>query len=783
MFRICKQDLPVPVKARTVVSFGNINLLEDTPMRKNSFHKGKTFYSILGLLVIFINVPMLIALLFTQRTLEHSHGSFLSILGALQETQMQYIQEVNPGQSHAEQLSALQTHPILKELGGAGALEYGADIKEAEQILLSVTPPHSDNGQITTYLYFVNSNYLIDSSHPGGNAVEMANPLIFSGFDGLHSSYAGVPRNFLYSEDGQTSEEHSIYTAAVFPDVIFIFDIRFYEYPNSSRADMSLSEKLTASLQDVELCYYDSYGNVRAISGGRELIYQYDYDTIGPDSNHYFSFRHNGHFYLCHYVFNKNNMTKFALFCRDEIAEELHKTSILTWVSGGVLLAAFLTCAIIYTRRAYRPISSLVTRLNPDSGAGRPVQDEFEVLNEAIDSFDDRLNKRDHLLSKYYLLRVLRGQRADILEDYQDEWFSDEGVYSFAVAALHVDEFQGSGLYDEAKLENTVTAFLKAENRDIRIVSDSDFLYIAFRLPREAHDADLVQVFQQLQQQLDGYYISVYISDIHACARELRRCYNEAMAVSEYYIANEKISIIANNASTPQTGLTRGTVSPDFGQLRKLSDCITALSVEEALCVFDDLTFQLVQADGQPLRAESTLYNLLVNTIALAVYDIDTAGDTDKALIQQSVNLIRGADGVSQLRLRLQECLQSLNKKSDGQEYHYQRFEKIRDYIQEHYSDPNLDASSLAEHYKMSPSTITRLFKKYNNTGFLEYVHQTRVQKATELLQNTDLPISEISALVGYTNAATMNRAFKAHAKSTPSMIRKRAPDEKSQAE
>lgn len=751
-------------------------------MRKNNFHKGKTFYSILGLLVVFINVPILIALLFTQRTLEHSHASFLSVLGALQETQMQYIQEANPGQSHTDQLLALQAYPVLKELGEADELEYGAEIKEAENILLSVTPS-SEFGQITTYLYFTKSKYLIDSSDLGGNAVETVDPLVFSGFDGLDSSYTEVPRNFLYSVNGQGGEEHSLYTAAVFPNVIFIFDIYFYEYPNSSRPDMLLSEKLTASLRDVEVCYYDSYGNVRAISGNGELIYQYDYDTIGPDCNHYFPFRYNGHFYLCHYVFKENNMTKFALFCRDEIAEEQHRTSILIWVSSSILLVAFLACAILYTRHAYRPMGSLMTRLTQGKNEDSPLsRNEFEVLNEAIDSFDDRLSKRDHLLSKYYLLRVLRGQRADILEDYQDDWFSDESGYSFAVAALHVDEFQGSDLYDESQLENTVTAFFKAENWDIRMVSDSDFLYIAFRLPREAQDAELMQAFQRLQKQLSGYYISVYISDIHTCARELRRCYNEAMAVSEYYIANEKISIIANNATTPQASLTRGTVSPDFGQLRKLSDCIAALSVEEALRVFDDLTFQLVQMGGQPLTAESPLYNLLVNTIALAVYDIDIPGDVGKSAIQQHVNLIRGASGGAPLRLQLQECLQSLSKKSDGQEYDHQRFEKIRDYIQEHYSDPNLDSASIAEHYNMSPSTITRLFKKYNNTGFLEYVHQTRVKKATELLQNTDLPISEISARVGYTNAATMNRAFKAHAKSTPSMIRKRALDEKSQA-
>lgn len=749
-------------------------------MNKKPFQKGKTFYSILRLLIVCITIPILIALLLTQRALERSHDVLQSMLGATLKAQMTYIQDGNPGQNHMLQLSELRESTFLRELGEAEELTYGAEIEAAEAALLHATPAYSDNGQITTYLYFVKSNYLIDSSHPGGNAIGTAEAHIFSGFDGSDSGFSGPPRAYLHGTHYGSQEDYTIYTAEVFPGVIFIFEIYFCVSPSDSREDVSLSEVFTASLQDVETCYYDTYGNVRITSGSGELVFLYDYDALGPDSSGSFTFRHEGRFYLCLYVFNEHNTTRFALFFRDEIAEEQHRTSILLWAAGGVLLIALLTWAFFYTRRTYKPIGSLMTRVTPDKGSGHR-RDEFEVLSEALDSFDDRLSKQDRLLSKYYLLRVLRGQKADTLEDYQDDWFPDQGGHSFAVAALHVDEFQGSALYDEALLDDTVTAFFKEEGQEIRTVSDGDFLYIVFRLDPGAQDSDLLQLFQRLQQQMSDYYISVYISDIHTCVRELRRCYNEAMAVSEYYIANEKISIIANHAATPQASLTRGTATPDFGQLRKLSDCITALLADEALRVFDDLTFRLVQTGGQPLTVDSPLYNLLVNTVALAVYDIDLPGEAGKAAVQQHVNLIRSAAGVAPLRLQLQGSLQSLSKKSDGQEYDQQRFEKLRDYIREHYSDPNLDSASLAEHYNISPSTITRLFKKYNNTGFLEYVHQTRVQKATELLQNTDLPISEISALVGYTNAATMNRAFKAHAKSTPSMIRKRAADQRSQ--
>ncbi len=743
-------------------------------MKKHLFRNGKTFYSLLRLLVVVINVPILITLILTQRTLSLSHDSLQSILGTAQETQIKYIQEANPGRNHTEQLAQLKEYTFLQSLGSSDALEYNEQIKAAEEVLLSVTPSYSENGSITTYLFFDKSNYLIDSSAPGSNAINRVDPLIFSGLNSAVRPTADAPRVFLCAADDLHNGAHSIYTATVFPGVIFIFDICFPQYPTSSREDVSLSAELTASLKDAETCYYDSYGNIRMISGEPALAYLYDYYSIGPDGNGSFSFRHEGRFYLCYYVFNEHNTSKYAIFCRDEIAEEQHKTSILIWVSGSILVLASLAFAFFYTRRTYEPIRTLVAKVDPDGTEHpSPGQDEFALLNRAIDSFDDRLRKQDQLLNNYYLLRVLRGQRTDTLEDYRDDWFSEEGEHSYAVAALRVDEFRDGALYDETLLENTVSSFLNEEGWDVRTVWDGDFLLLVFRLSSTIQDAELLQAAQLLQQQFSNSYISVYVSNIHPSARDLRRCYNEALTVSEYYLAKDAVHVVSNCASTPHTLSKPGATSPDFSLLRKLSDCVSSLSSAEALRVFDELTAQIPQTSQN-----SPLYALLVDTVALAIYDVDLPIEASRSLIPRYIEQLRAAADIPALRLQLQDCLQTLTKKVDGQEIYDQRFEKIRDYIQEHYSDPNLDSASIAEHYQMSPSSITRLFKKYNNTGFLEYVHQTRVQKATELLQTTDLPISVISSRVGYTNAATMNRAFKAHAKSNPSTIRKLAATE-----
>ena len=109
-------------------------------MKKHLLRKGKTFYSILGLLIVFSYLPILVALFFTLQTLDHSHTTLKSMLATAQETQMTFSQDANPGRNHMDQLSTLREQTFLSHLGEARFLEYDPDIQQAEKILLSVTP-------------------------------------------------------------------------------------------------------------------------------------------------------------------------------------------------------------------------------------------------------------------------------------------------------------------------------------------------------------------------------------------------------------------------------------------------------------------------------------------------------------------------------------------------------------------------------------------------------------------------------------------------------------------
>ena len=100
------------------------------------------------------------------------------------------------------------------------------------------------------------------------------------------------------------------------------------------------------------------------------------------------------------------------------------------------------------------------------------------------------------------------------------------------------------------------------------------------------------------------------------------------------------------------------------------------------------------------------------------------------------------------------------------------RFEQIDQYTQQYYRDPNFSAHQLAEAFGTCPSNITRLFKKYKNSGFLEYLHLLRLKQAKKLLTETNYSVSDVAILVGYSNALTMTRAFKRYLGTTPGAYR-----------
>ncbi|WP_179215942.1 helix-turn-helix domain-containing protein [Paenibacillus sp. MY03] len=98
----------------------------------------------------------------------------------------------------------------------------------------------------------------------------------------------------------------------------------------------------------------------------------------------------------------------------------------------------------------------------------------------------------------------------------------------------------------------------------------------------------------------------------------------------------------------------------------------------------------------------------------------------------------------------------------------------VKQYIHEHYNDSNLSHAHLEKEFGLTASYLSRLFKEEFGVKFIDYLSQTRIEKAIELLKAyPDKTVQSIAEEVGYMHGITFIRAFKKYTGSTPGNYRK----------
>lgn len=101
----------------------------------------------------------------------------------------------------------------------------------------------------------------------------------------------------------------------------------------------------------------------------------------------------------------------------------------------------------------------------------------------------------------------------------------------------------------------------------------------------------------------------------------------------------------------------------------------------------------------------------------------------------------------------------------------------VIDYIHEHYQN-SITISELADLLHFSEPYFMRYFKRHTGVTSVDYINDFRMNKAIELLMNTENSIMEIAIQVGMHNISYFNRLFKKKYEMTPKEYRKKYQEE-----
>jgi len=90
------------------------------------------------------------------------------------------------------------------------------------------------------------------------------------------------------------------------------------------------------------------------------------------------------------------------------------------------------------------------------------------------------------------------------------------------------------------------------------------------------------------------------------------------------------------------------------------------------------------------------------------------------------------------------------------------------DYIEKNYANTQLNLNSVCSYLGISTSRFSAIFKEATKATFMDVLIKTRMEKAMELLENTDLKNYEIAERVGFSDPHYFSLSFKKVTGMTP---------------
>lgn len=95
------------------------------------------------------------------------------------------------------------------------------------------------------------------------------------------------------------------------------------------------------------------------------------------------------------------------------------------------------------------------------------------------------------------------------------------------------------------------------------------------------------------------------------------------------------------------------------------------------------------------------------------------------------------------------------------------KFNMVMKYINQNYMF-DIPLEKIADIAGYSKYHFSRIFKKYNNVSYIQYINGKRIKAAERLLIDPSLSVTEVAMRAGFASLTTFNRAFKKAKNCTP---------------
>lgn len=485
---------------------------------------------------------------------------------------------------------------------------------------------------------------------------------------------------------------------------------------------------------------------------------------------------------------DSSGFTIFNIVPYSNIFSGLPQLAIITLLVGILVLGIGMFISFRTSARLSAPIEVLYNNYVKKS-SGDHDGDELDELSKAFSDMYMKTDKLEQgLISSYSdskkrsIQRLLHGECDQIpnyTEVYQSYGIDLTAPFYTVIMVSAASSEQRFGpddpnyfIYNYA-LENLVSEVLGQFGSVVTYHNSHNTLAVLLPLQKNAYPEKLVQELQRVCEVMQREFsmnTTICIGTIVETAVNINLCYEATNIALEYSAIRNQGKIFFAFEASQNINL-----NAYHNKLHmKLAEHIRANDLDACSQEFD---LAISYMSNVSFNTAVTYFNHVMMSLLDDFSTTFTDDDTTYPLLMDKLNEIdrQQLPNVYMLRKRCMEFItilahhQSINRKY-GNEL---AAETAKEYIDKNYANPDLSLKMLAGMAGLSTAYFGKIFATQTGYSFSDYLSNTRMKKAEQLLLETKLPINQISEAIGIVNTNYFYSVFKKKYGMTPLAYRR----------
>lgn len=466
----------------------------------------------------------------------------------------------------------------------------------------------------------------------------------------------------------------------------------------------------------------------------------------------------------------------------------------MKWTEVAVTLSVVLLAillSVFFALRLYKPVGQLLTLVPQDVRGAPQAKDELSLIAANVTEIISKLKGLElerasqSNIAKLYQLRSLIGSSGSIDEQAFLQLRKQHGIdiaypSPLRLALVQIDNLQGLAADPGLPMESLFYfAIANIGQELLRLegsceAADMKSGHLVFIVGSEAGTlTKLDERFRALQQTIFDYYhitFTVTLSELFTDYRCISEHYNLAIRHSNYRMIfgkgvvlepemlreneeNESLRIPQELERQLTEGLKGGDLAETEQAIRKWRELLGGFSFENMFSAVLHLAVTLSNTLGEMnnRNVNPVPYNL--QAINRRILEKETLDEIEGVLLE----VVREVTG---------------QRKSGREDKNRLLAETVKEIIDKHYADPDLNVQRIADMLKMSSVYLGQVFKAQEGTTVVDQINAARLSSARECLEQKDLTVTEIMEKVGFGNESYFYRLFKRRYGTTPKEYR-----------